>query len=176
MRKIISLTVFVFILNIGFSQFIGNSKSINWISFEELEAKIKVAPRKVIVDLYTVWCGPCKRMDMYTFHNPVIVKYINENYYAVKFNAEDKRTINFMNQEFKYVAENGRGINQLAGVFIQNNAFPSVTFMDEKLKVLQKFNYVDAKNMELIMTYFGEDKFKTQKWDEFVNTFKSQLE
>ena len=33
-----------------------------------------------MVDVYTDWCGWCKKMDKETFNHPVIAKYINENY------------------------------------------------------------------------------------------------
>ena len=40
------------------------------------------------MDIYTDWCGPCKLMDKNTFQNPDVAQYLNNNFYAVKFNAE----------------------------------------------------------------------------------------
>ena len=37
----------------------------------------------------------CKLMDKQTYSHPIISKYINENFYAVKFNAEGNQTVNF---------------------------------------------------------------------------------
>ena len=34
-------------------------------------------------------------MDKQTYSHPIISKYINENFYAVKFNAEGNQTVNF---------------------------------------------------------------------------------
>ena len=66
--------------------------AVNWVSFEEAEALMAKEPRKIMVDVYTKWCGPCKRMNSQTFGNPTLAKYINENYYAVKFDAESPRS------------------------------------------------------------------------------------
>ncbi|MGB1242129.1 MAG: thioredoxin family protein, partial [Chitinophagales bacterium] len=68
---------------------------VNWISMEDLPAAMDKEPRKVLVDLYTGWCGWCKRMDKNTFSYPEIASYINENFHAVKFNAEQQENINF---------------------------------------------------------------------------------
>ena len=52
------------------------------------------------MDVYTEWCGPCKMMDKNTFANRDVLNYINENFYAVKFNGEGNEKINFFDQEF----------------------------------------------------------------------------
>ena len=40
-------------------------------------------------------------MDKKTFANPEIAKYINEKYYAVKFNAEGNEIVNYNGKEYK---------------------------------------------------------------------------
>ena len=57
-------------------------------------------PKKVFIDLYTSWCGWCKRMDATTFKQRAIVEYMNQKYYAVKFDAETRDTINFNGHSF----------------------------------------------------------------------------
>ena len=65
-----------------------NEAQIKWMTFEQMQEAQKKQPRKVIIDMYTDWCGWCKRMDKNTFEHPVIAAYMNENFYAIKFNAE----------------------------------------------------------------------------------------
>ena len=72
-----------------------NAQKVNWMSWDEAVEANKQNPKLIFVDVYTDWCGWCKKMDASTFGNPVIAKYMSENYYAVKFNAEGKDTINF---------------------------------------------------------------------------------
>ena len=68
---------------------------INWMTLEEAIELQKETPKKIIMDVYTNWCGPCKMLDKYTFHNEDVVNYINEHYYAVKFNAEGIDVVTF---------------------------------------------------------------------------------
>src|SRR5690606_4382796 len=88
---------------LGLTSFVSNddkadkkakeNKKINWVSIEEAERLTKEAPRKIFVDVYTDWCGWCKRMDATTFTDEAVVDYVNEHYYAVKLNAESKENI-----------------------------------------------------------------------------------
>lgn len=42
----------------------------------------------VFLDAYTDWCGPCKEMDRSVFPLPEVGTYINDNFFALKVNAE----------------------------------------------------------------------------------------
>ena len=54
-------------------------------------------PKKIFIDVYTDWCGWCKRMDNTTFKDSVMVKFLNDNFYCVKLNAEQKEDIKSSN-------------------------------------------------------------------------------
>src|SRR5688500_17422950 len=78
---------------------------IKWMTWKEVQEAQKKQPKKVFVDAYTDWCGWCKRMDATTFSNPEIIKYVNKNFYAIKFDAETKDVITFKGKSYKYVAQ-----------------------------------------------------------------------
>jgi len=74
---------------------------IEWLTFEEAAMKTANNPKMVFVDVYTDWCGWCKKMDKDTFTDPRVVAHLKKNFYAVKLNAEDtKRRFPFMGKTF----------------------------------------------------------------------------
>ena len=75
-------------------------QGINWVTIEEAQELTKQEPRKIIMDVYTDWCGWCKKMDKTTFADEDVVAYVNENFYAVKFDAEADKSFTFKGQEF----------------------------------------------------------------------------
>lgn len=74
--------------------------SIKWYTPEEAYEKNKISPKPFFIDVYTDWCGWCKRMDATTFKDPVIAQYLNNNFYPVKLDAETKDTVNFMDRSY----------------------------------------------------------------------------
>ncbi|NJK95139.1 MAG: DUF255 domain-containing protein [Bacteroidales bacterium] len=68
---------------------------VKWYTIEQVVELQKKEPKKILIDVYTDWCGWCKKMDAETFDHPIIAEYINKYYYPVKFNAESKEPVDF---------------------------------------------------------------------------------
>ena len=77
---------------------------IEWLTLEEAFARNQKAPRKILIDVYTGWCGWCKVMDKKTFTNPEVVKYVNETYYPVKLDAESTEPITVGDTKYEFDA------------------------------------------------------------------------
>src|SRR3982750_3389771 len=67
-------------------------ESIRWMSFTDAVRENARQPKKIFIDVYTKWCGWCKRMDATTYEDAGIAKYMNENFYAVRLDAETRDT------------------------------------------------------------------------------------
>ena len=101
-------------LNVNANNADAPEATINWLTVEEVGAKMEEEPRKLFFDVYTSWCGWCKKMDQSTFKNSAIVEKLNTEYYAVKFDAEQKTEIEFGGKTYKFVDNGRRGYNELA--------------------------------------------------------------
>ena len=84
-----------------FSTIVAQNNKINWLSIEEVEVLQQKEPRKVLIDVYTTWCGPCKMMMRNTFTNKDVINYVNKNFYAVKFDAESGKDVTFKGTSHK---------------------------------------------------------------------------
>lgn len=88
-------------------------------SWEQLLEKAKAEKKPFFVDIYAVWCGPCKWMAKNTFTNAQVGEYANQNYIAYqldgekgegptiarKYNLEAYPTILFFSPEGKLVGK-----------------------------------------------------------------------
>ena len=150
----------------------GNAQKINWMTFQEAIELNKTAPKKIFIDVFTDWCGWCKRMDQTTFLNPEVVEYMNENYYAVKFDAESSDTIVFGG--YTYINEGGmngrRGTHQLAVDLLQGRmSYPSYVFMNEKNQLLTVApGYMEAKDFLPILSFIGSNAYLRQTFKDYI--------
>ena len=162
-----------------------DGQSITWMSLEEAQELSKTTPKKILVDVYTHWCGPCKMMMKYTFTHPWIVKYINENYYAVKLNAEGADPITFKGKTFsnpgyKKDKPGRNSTHQLTQAIANVNgriAYPTIVFIDKNLNVIPPVQgYQKPAQFEPMLKFIAEDKYVGQKWQEYMTSFKSELQ
>ncbi len=155
-----------------------DTAAVKWHTVEEAEKLSMETPKKWLVDVYTDWCGWCKKMDQETFSHPVVAKYINENYYAVKLNAESKEAIKFNGTTYKYMEQGGRGYQELAvGLLNGQMAFPSIAYLNEKLQLLGAIpGYKTPRDIELLLNYIAEDKYISETLADYQKTFHSQIQ
>ncbi len=150
---------------------------INWMTWEQAQEAQKKKPKKIFVDVYTDWCGWCKKMDATTFSHPEIIRYLNENYYAIKFDAEQKAPILFKDKEYKFVSQGMRGYHELAAELMGGKmSYPTTLYLDEQLNLLSPVpGYLDPPTCEMILTFFGSNTFRNVKWEDYQKTFKGKI-
>jgi len=148
-------------------------EKIRWITVNELTQAYKKEPRPVIFDVYTDWCGWCKVMDKETYAKEKVAAYINQHYYAVKFNAESTETVVFGGKKYGYNAANRS--NDFAGYLLFGQlSFPTTVFLsslDARPSPLAGF--LKPAELEAPLKYFGDGAYQKQNFPEFMKTFKS---
>ena len=136
-------------------------QEIKWISLEDAVYLQESSPRNIIIDAYTNWCGPCKLLDRNTFSNKDVIDYINENFYAVKFNAEGNDVIkfkgyNFKNPNYDPAKANRRNSSHELSQAFRVNAFPTILFLDKSSNLLYRLRgYQTPKQLEVYLKLFN---------------------
>ncbi len=126
------------------------TESVRWLSFEELEDSLAANPKKVFIDFYTDWCTYCRKMDKVVFTKPELIDVLNEQYYAVRFNAETDSSIIFSGQQFinDQVGKTRTPVHQITQLLaLREGKFvaPTLVLLDETFKVTSRyFEYMDS--------------------------------
>lgn len=166
---VILLTLFLINTSCNAQTVTGNGEGgIQWMSFEQAVAQNDKAPRKIFIDVYTGWCGWCKKMDASTFRDSAVVNYISNNYYAVKLDAETRDTIRFRDKIFVYKAD--FKANELAVSLLNGKmGYPSFIVMDENYGILTPLSgYQTVPELLPALRFFGSNAYKTTKWDDYI--------
>jgi thioredoxin-related protein len=143
---IIFVILSIFSTTIAFSQ----ADEVKWLSWNEGYPLAKKKDKILLIDLYTDWCGWCKRMDRDTYSKPDIIKEIEKHYVAVKFNPELK------NLKYEVEGKTYTGM-QLYGMLIQNQrtGYPTTVFLYTKEKKLYlEPGYKNAEQFRQLLTKY----------------------
>jgi thioredoxin-related protein len=142
---------------------------IHWLSWQEAAKLQKESPKKIFIDVYTNWCGWCKKMDASTFRNPEVVKYMNKHFYAIKMDAEMKDEIRFKDHTFKWVKAGRRGVHTLAYSLLEGKmSYPSFVTLNEnydRIAVSPGFKQPEQLLKEL--RFAGEERYKEMSWNDY---------
>jgi len=182
MRKKITYGI-IFFLSIAIqAQAQEAVKEIKWVTIEEALELQKNEPKKIFMDVYTNWCGPCKMLDKNTFHNADVVDFVNENFYAVKFNGEGNASVTFndrtfTNPNYDPAKANRRNSAHEFARYLKVNAYPTMVFFDEEANYITPVTgYLKPKQLELYLRLFKTDKYKEmttqEQFNEYYKAFK----
>lgn len=135
-----------------------------------------------MINFYAESCSICKVMDAETYNHSVISKFLNENYYSVKFNSEGKESFDFLKRTFANSNSTGKDKKSYHDFakFMNVTTVPSTVFLDEKgnpVTVLQ--GALTAKELEPYLQFIAKDDYKkvenSSKWEVYLKKFKSKI-
>jgi len=138
----------------------GGKKSLTWVGFAEGITQAKKTNKKVLVDVYTDWCGWCKKMDATTYVDERVSLYLANHYVVVKLDAESSRKIPYQGAEYTE--------QELAAAF-GISGFPSTIFLKADGEPITVYpGYADPVQFQSIISFIAEDHYLTKSFDEYL--------
>lgn len=96
-------------------------------TFAQALAKAKKENKKLMVDCYTLWCGPCRHMAKNVFPDENLGKYMNANFVCIQLDMEHgegpelNKTFNVeAYPTFIFFDAEGKEMNRFEGMCMQN--------------------------------------------------------
>lgn len=144
-KRLFILLIFFWAIPSGFAQ-------LKTHTFEEAEQLAVKKPKPFVIFTHTSWCKYCKLMENSTFKNPEIISILNDSFYFVTLDAEDKKNITFNKHSFQYKPTGtNTGIHELATALATSNnqvTYPTLTILDPDYSILfQQASYLKAQDL-----------------------------
>jgi len=121
MRRIFTIIISAFLIGPCIAQLDWQSES-----WEQVLVDARAQDKLIFVDIYTVWCGPCLKMDKDVWVDSTVQEHYNDRYINVKINAENP--------------SRGQQVAQRYGA----SAYPTLLYLDPDGKVIS--SYVGSQN------------------------------
>jgi len=169
-KRLLFVLFIIRIFSSGFKSPPADDTQIHWVGFDEAVRLNSQHPKKIFIDVYTQWCGWCKKMDQSTYTDPTVVQYINKYYYAVRLDAETADTFHFKDHKFFNTKPYTRGFaNELASSLLDDKlAYPTTVYMDENFSRLTYIqSYMGTNDLMPVLKYFAENKYKSMTYEDY---------
>ncbi|MDE3741870.1 thioredoxin family protein [Maribacter polysaccharolyticus] len=170
------LNKFPLFLFIGLLSLIGNAQEVEWLSWDQAveRAQTDENPKKMFIDVYTDWCGWCKKMDKDTFQHPDVAAYMASTFYMVKLDGEGKEPIEFRGQTYNFVPSGRKGYHEFAAALMQGRlSYPTTIFLDEQMNMLSPVpGYQKPEPFLNIARYFGDNIYLEKDWQTYSGQSK----
>jgi thioredoxin-related protein len=157
-KKLLFLFIFFGCFTI-YTQERKGKEVLNIFTFEEVEELQQQTPKPILIFLYTDWCKICFGMKKTTFRNTEVIKLLNDNFYFVKLNAEEKKDITFLGKMFTYKPTGtNTGMHELAaelGTIKKTIIYPTTIILNTVFEIDAQLTglYNTRKMTDILTTY-----------------------
>ncbi len=137
-----------------------------WLSFDAGLREARKSNKKILIDVYTDWCGWCKKMDKEVFAHAKIAPFLSDQYVLIKLNAESPAKV-----EYKDTKSTEMGIARDFGV----TGYPTFIFLEPNGDLITSLpGFVKAEDFYPVLKYVAESKYKTVEWQAFYDQYQKE--
>jgi len=138
----------------------GPASTLGWREWDEglKEAHDRKVP--VLVDVYTDWCGWCKRMDRDVYAQPEVRDYLNRKFVTVRLNAEAGDAAHYQDEDYT-----ARSLASHFGI----TGYPTTIFLRSSGDhLINAPGYIPADRFLSVLRYIGDGYMdRGVTWEQF---------
>jgi thioredoxin-related protein len=137
-----------------------------WRSWDAGLREAATSGRPVLVDVYTDWCGWCKRMDRDVYARPDVQDYLARKFVTVKLDAESGEVARYGGRTYT-----SRTLAARFGV----TGYPATLFLSSKGAELGNVpGYLGPQDFLLLLRFIGEGHAgRGEKLEDFMRAEKA---
>lgn len=126
------------------------------VAFEELDSLMSADARHTVVFISTDWCRYCKQMENLTFQDKVVSALLNEDFYFVRLDGEQKENIRFKGHDYRYKPTGANtGVHELAeilGTIAGELSYPALVILNPQFEIIFQYNsYLEPHELSRIL-------------------------
>ena len=138
----------------------GEKSKLQWLTFDRGITEARNSGRKILVDVYTDWCGWCKKMDAETYNEKSVSDYLRSHYVLIRLNAESDARLTYNGKAFSE--------RELASAF-GISGYPTTLFLQSNGEPITRYpGYAEAGRFRKVLSFIAEDYYRKVKFEDYL--------
>lgn len=161
--------------------------AVQWMEFDAGLKAAAATGKHVMVDVYTDWCGYCKKLESETYSEEGVRRVLAESYISIKLKGDSGKKLKVTARPVEFQGKNllqfvttdsasateaalSRGALKAAG-------FPTIAFLapDGRL-ITTRAGYVNAELFTHIINFIKDDLYEVMTFDDYVQSLEKAAE
>lgn len=119
-----------------------------WRSWDQGLSEARASGHPVLVDVYTDWCGWCRRMDADVYSRADVREYLSRHFVTVKLNAESSENASYQGRTMS---------SRVLAAGFRVSGYPTTIFLrPDGQHLVNVPGYVPAERFLVLLQFVGE--------------------
>ncbi|MDG5766380.1 DUF255 domain-containing protein [Balneolales bacterium ANBcel1] len=140
----------------------GSPEHEFWVTLEEAQERAYDEGQHMLLDIYTEWCGFCRRMNAETYADEGVQELLDRYFIATRINAESSQSVTFLGRSYT--------MEELALQF-GVASYPTTVFLTPNGEPLAaQAGFFEAPHFRQMLGYVGTGSYQEVTFEEYSNT------
>ncbi|HMB99021.1 MAG TPA: thioredoxin fold domain-containing protein [Balneolaceae bacterium] len=134
------------------------------MELEEAMETAKLEDKKVLLDVFAVWCPYCRKMHNDVYPNESVSEAVNDHFILVHIDIESQEKVTFLDKNITQA--------QFANA-LRSQSTPTTYFMNHDGEILgHQPGLLSADVFESLLRYVGSDAYLDQSFEEYSDQLR----
>jgi thioredoxin-related protein len=159
----------------------GVPPEVNWKGFDEALENARAADKHIMVDVYTDWCGWCKRLDKETYADFSVREVLAESFVSAKVKGDSQKRLSVTPQiskvgdvtllQFVSAKQPTMTEKELTQKQLKITGFPTILFFSADGKLITKLpGFYDADKFKNILNFVKDDLYEVMSYQDYLES------
>jgi len=134
-----------------------------WVTLEQAQEQAVDEGKYILLDIYTEWCGFCRRMNKETYADNRVQEALDRYFYPVRIDAESTTRVTFHGETYAM-----RDLAHAFGV----SSYPTTIFISPSGEpVASQPGFIEAASFHKMLSFVGSESYKNQTFQQYSESY-----
>jgi thioredoxin-related protein len=161
--------------------------AIKWVELDAGLDAAQASGKHIMIDVYTDWCGYCKKLDAETYSQAGVRQILAESYVSVKLKGDSGKRLKV---QFQPLEANGKVLLQFVATdsaaaseqgisrqALKVRGFPTIAFLSSDGKLITKYDgYLNAEQFTHMINFIKDDLYEVMTFSDYLKSLDKAKE